>query len=105
MNVFVDVLLSLLSSSVRLTRDTVKAAFRCFAVDCTPEAIDVRFGHFEGFHCSQILISVLLASLALILTDVAVMTIAVGLVFIKTRHGLWAQCCSAHVLISSLAQT
>lgn len=41
MNVFVDVLLSLLSSSVRLTRDAVTSAFRPFAPECTSECVDV----------------------------------------------------------------
>lgn len=41
MNVFVDVLLSMLSSPVRLTRDVVKTTFRHFASECTPECIDV----------------------------------------------------------------
>jgi hypothetical protein len=39
--VFVDVLLSLLSSSVRATRDVVTASFRCFAATCVREAVDM----------------------------------------------------------------
>ncbi len=42
MNVFVDVLLSLLASSARLMRDAVKAAFRCYASECTTEAVEVN---------------------------------------------------------------
>lgn len=39
--VFVDVLLSLLSSSVRATRDVVASSFRCFASTCVREAVDM----------------------------------------------------------------
>jgi hypothetical protein len=40
MNVFVDVLLSLLASPSRLLREAAKAAFRVFVPDCTAASID-----------------------------------------------------------------